>query len=457
MNIRAKLTVTFFSLVIVVLTIISVLIYFFSSNYRQQDFYRRLKNRAINTSRVLMEVEEVNAELLRRMERNNPASLPNQYILIYNYKNQELYSSESSNIIPVDSALLTKIRLRREIKFTHENYEVLGFLFADSYDRFTIIAAATDVYGLDALRNLRNVLMVTFGVSLVIVSILGWFYAGKVLSPISRIVAEVSKITEANLSQRLDEGNKTDELSKLSQTFNRMLERLQGAFVSQKNFIANASHEIKTPITVMAGEIEVALLHERGREYYVNTLRSVLGGLRNMNKLSTQLLLLAQTSADEPEKNFSLIRIDDILWELQEELQKAHPHYQIFIHFDIKIDYDSLVLNADEQLIKVALLNLMDNACKYSDDSRVNIDLSLKDRHQISLAFINTGPGIEPAISEKIFNPFVRGKNSKKVKGFGIGLSLVTRIVSLHDGVLTVESVPQQLTKFTVVLPLHRQ
>lgn len=456
MNIRAKLTLTFFSLVIVVLTIISVSIYFFSSNYREQDFYRRLKNRAINTARVLMEVEEVNAELLRRMERNNPASLPNQFILIYNYKNDILYSSESAELIPVDSALLTRIRLRNETKFQHKNYEVLGFLFADSYDRFTIIAAATDVYGLDALYNLRNVLIVTFCVSVVIVSILGWFYAGKVLSPISRIVDRVSKITEANLSQRLDEGNKTDELSRLSQTFNRMLERLQSAFISQKNFIANASHEIKTPITVMAGEIEVALLHEREKQYYTDTLRSVLSGLRNMNKLSTQLLLLAQTSADEPDKNFSLIRIDDILWELQDELLKAHPNYRIDINFDINLDYDSLVLNADEQLIKVALLNLMDNACKYSDDNRVIVALSLKSRDHISLAFINTGPGIEPAISDKIFNPFVRGKSSKKVKGFGIGLSLVTRIISLHDGELNVESTPQQLTKFTVTLPLHR-
>jgi sensor histidine kinase regulating citrate/malate metabolism len=106
MNIRARLTVTFFLLVIVVLTMISVSIYFFSAEYREVDFYRRLKNRAINTAKVLVEVEEVNAELLRRMERNNPASLPNQYIVIYDNNNEVSYSSSGNQAILIDSALI---------------------------------------------------------------------------------------------------------------------------------------------------------------------------------------------------------------------------------------------------------------------------------------------------------------------------------------------------------------
>src|SRR5690606_28356131 len=106
-----------------------------------------------------------------------------------------------------------------------------------------------------------SVIIVTFAISLIIVSVFAWIYAGRVLRPISRIVEEVDSITAASLDQRLDEGNKKDELSKLAQTFNRMLSRLETAFLAQKNFIANASHELKTPFTVMAGEIQVTLLH----------------------------------------------------------------------------------------------------------------------------------------------------------------------------------------------------
>ncbi|SHH24133.1 Signal transduction histidine kinase [Chryseolinea serpens] len=454
MNIRAKLTVIFFSIVIIVLTIICVSVYFLSANYRQEDFYRRLKNRAINTAKILTEVEEVDANLLRRMERNNPASLPNQYIILYNQKNEVLYSSDGSNVIAVDQALLNTIRQQQEVRYTYKNFEALGFLFADPHDRFTVVAAATDVYGLDALRNLRNILIVTFCVSMVFVSILGWFFAGKVLSPISKIVEQVSNITEENLNRRLDEGDRTDELSKLAHTFNRMLERLQSAFASQKNFIANASHEIKTPITVMAGEIEVALLQDRDNDYYIKILGSVLGGLKGLNRLSTQLLLLAQTSTDQPDKNFAPLRIDDVLWEIKDELIKAFPTYRIDIHFDLALNHESLLMEGDEQLVKVVVLNLMDNGCKYSDDHQVVITLDTKQPGFIALHFRNTGEGIDAENVHRIFDPFFRGKRHRQNKGFGIGLSLVRQIVRLHGGDIRLESVPQQQTLFSVSFPV---
>jgi signal transduction histidine kinase len=453
MNIRAKLTVIFFGIVIVVLTAISLSIYYFSSNYRETDFYRRLRNRAINTAKVLVEVEEVNAELLRRMERNNPASLPNQYIVIYNYKNEVLYSSEGKDVIQADTTLLNNIRLQKEIKFKSLDYELLGFLYTEGYERYTVIAGATDVYGRDALNNLRNVLIITFGISMIFVSILGWFFAGKVLSPISKIVNDVDKITAVNLSQRLEEGNKKDELGKLAATFNKMLERLQAAFSAQKNFIANASHEIKTPITIMKAEVDVALLQEREKSQYVKVLQSVVGGLQGLNKLSTQLLLLAQTSAEESAASFSMIRIDDILWEMKEELLRAFPEYEVAIDFDLKVNDQLLQIRGDEQLVKAAILNLMDNACKYSDDKKVIISLHTRDKSSIIIKFINNGPGIEPDSLSRIFEPFYRGPAGKKVKGFGIGLSLVSRIVKIHGGLITVDSVPFQKTIFTIELP----
>jgi signal transduction histidine kinase len=457
MNIRAKLTLIFFSIVIIVLTIICVSVYLLSANYRQEDFYRRLKNRAINTAKILTEVQEVDANLLRRMERNNPASLPHQSIIIYNQRNEVLYSSDTSNIIAADSALLNRIRHQQEVRYAYGDFEGLGFLFADQYDGFTVVAIATDRYGLDALRNLRNILIITFCVSMVFVSILGWFFAGKVLSPISKIVEQVSNITEENLNRRLDEGDQTDELSKLAHTFNRMLERLQSAFGSQKNFIANASHEIKTPITVMAGEIEVALLQDRDKEYYVKILGSVLGGLEGLNRLSTQLLLLAQTSTDQPDKNFASLRIDDVLWEIKDELIKAFPAYRIDIHFDLALNHESLLMEGDEQLVKVVILNLMDNGCKYSDDHQVVITLDTKQPGFIALHFQNTGEGIDAENLHRIFDPFFRGKQRRQNKGFGIGLSLVRQIVRLHGGDIRLESVPQQQTLFSVSFPVGKK
>jgi signal transduction histidine kinase len=452
MNIRTKLTVLFFSMVIIILTLISGSIYYFSENYREEDFYRRLKNRAINTAKVLTEVKEVNAQLLKRMERNNPASLPNQYIAIFDSSNVELYSSDGTSAIIIDTTLLKTISQKKEVHYKFNNSEVLGFSFSDNLNRFTVVAYATDVYGLDALHNLRNVLLIIFCISIVLVSILGWVYAGNVLSPISDIVNEVSKISALNLNKRLDEGNQRDELSKLSQTFNKMLERLQSAFFSQKNFIANASHEIRTPITVMSAEIEVTLIQERSTEHYIKVLRSVLVSLKSLNKLSTQLLLLAQTSADQPEKNFMPIRIDDVLWESKEELTKAYPDCTIDILFDLNLNSEALQIEADEQLLRVAMINLMDNGCKYSDDHHLTVNLYSSETEGIIVKFSNKGNWIEHENSDKIFEPFYRGKSNRKVKGFGIGLSLVSRIIKLHGGEVAVESTPLQ-TCFTVKFP----
>lgn len=455
MNIRARLTVIFFLIVIVVLSVICATIYFFSSNYRQEDFYRRLKNRAINTAMVLTEVKEVNAELLQRMERNNPASLPNQWIVIYDHAYKMLYTSDQMPAVKIDAYLFLQIKENSEIRFEERKVEVLGFQFSDDHDDYVVVAAATDVYGLDALENLRNVLLITFSISILLVSILGWLYAGRVLKPISKIVNQVSEISELNLSRRLDEGNKKDELSMLSQTFNGMLKRLQDAFASQKNFIANASHEIKTPITAMSAEIEVSLLQPRGEAYYINVLKSVLGGLKGLNELSSQLLLLAQTSTDQPEKIFSLIRIDDILWEMKAELIKAFPAYRIDIDFDLHLNPDSLVIEGDEQLVKVAILNLMDNGCKYSPLQRVLVRLHSEEKAFITLRFINEGRGIDQDQLTKIFEPFYRGKNDPNVKGSGIGLSLVSRIVSLHHGYIEVTSQPRKATEFIVKFPVR--
>jgi len=453
MNIRARLTITFFAIVIVVVSIISISIFYLSSNYRAQDFKRRLKNRAINAANLLTQFEEVDATLLQRMERENPANLPNQNIIIYNDKDEILYTSQDKSAIPIDSILINKIRVQNDVMFNHQNFECIGFLFEKKDYKFTVVAAATDLYGMDALNNLRDVLLITFSGSILLVSLIGWFYAGKVLSPISRIVKEVDNITEANLHQKLDEGNSKDELSKLAQTFNKVLGRLYAAFFSQKNFIANASHQIKTPITVMAGEIEVTLLQPRNNDYYVKVLRSVLQGIKGLNTLSTQLLLLAQTSADNPAKKFTPIRVDDILWESKEDLSKAHPEYNIDIVFDMILKHELLLIAGDHELLKVVVLNLMDNGCKYSDNNRVHVTLKFK--HDIIIEFVNSGTGIHPDDIQKIFAPFYRGTSNKKVSGFGIGLSITKRIVELHQGKLLVASTLGGMTQFTLFLPVE--
>lgn len=452
MNIRARITIIFFLIVIVVVSMISISIYSLSSQYRTQDFYRRLKSRATNSARLLVEYDELNADLLQRMERDNPANLPNQHVTILDNKNAILYQSDGAPAISVDSVLLNRIRKDLDIQLTRDGLQVVGFLFTEGTETFTVVGAATDIYGLDMLDNLRSILLTIFVLSLITVSPLAWFFAGSVVNPISRIVNEVDAITENNLDLRLDEGKRHDELGKLALTFNKMIARLQDAFISQKNFIANASHEIKTPITVMTGEIEVTLLQRRTPEYYEKVLRSVLRGVRGMNKLFTQLLLLAHTSNGHSGKNFTSFRIDDVMWSVKDELTKVNPAFVIDIEFDSTITDDSLVITGDEGLLKVVLNNLIENSCKYSTDQTVHIVLKSTQTY-LQITFTNNGPGINSNDESRIFEPFYRGESGKNIKGFGIGLPLTKKIIELHSGIITVSSMPDFYTTFSLTLP----
>ncbi|WP_339815710.1 HAMP domain-containing sensor histidine kinase [uncultured Imperialibacter sp.] len=456
MQIRDKLTFLFLLIVALIMGASSLAIYYLSAQYRKQEFYERIENKARNVAKLLIEVEEVDAELLRKIEENNPVSLPNEEITIFDYQNQVLYSSEGVQTVEVNEALLNRIRLEGEVRFVFGNQEVLGVLFTDQYDRVVVVASATDIFGYRKLNNLRNVLFIVFGAGLLFTFISGRIFAQRTLSPISRVIAQVDAIGISNLSSRVDEGNQTDELAQLAGTFNDMLDRLEEAFKLQKNFIANASHELRTPLTAITGQLEVTLLSDRTAEDYKRTVNSVLDDIKNLNYLSNRLLLLAQASSESVESSFGSIRVDELLWQSAGELQKRNPSYKVSISFNEDLEDDQMTIVGNEQLIKTALLNLMDNGCKYSDPHEVQVSVE-PDGGQLVLTFRDFGIGIDEEEQELIFEPFHRGSNAQNIKGHGIGLSLVQRIVKLHEGTLTLISKKGKGSTFTLTLPVEKK
>jgi signal transduction histidine kinase len=453
MNIRSKLIILFVSIVAVISIGTSAAIYFFSSDYRQDDFYRRMENKGRITARLLIEVDEVNEDVLKRIEKDNPINLANEKIVIYDFKDSILYTSDDERELQIPKDLLDQVRLDEQVRFTQKNYEGIGFLYTGPYDRFVVIVAATDIYGLNKLKNLRTILLIVFGASIIIFFISATFYVGNVLKPISKVVQEVDDISATSLHRRVDEGNGTDEISRLAQTFNSMLARLETAFTTQKQFIANASHEIRNPLTALLGQIDVCLMAARTSGEYENVLRSLREDITNLKTVSNRLLLLAQASL-ESEKQFSLHRCDQILWEAKSDLSKMNPDYNVLIELAPEIDDErSLSVMGDEQLLKGAFINIMDNACKYSSNHSVNVHLSHTSEH-IVIKFQDEGIGISLADKTHIFEPFYRGNNVNTTKGNGIGLSLVYRIIKSHSGHISIDSTIGKGTLVTVSLPL---
>lgn len=451
MQIRKKLTLQFIGIVAVIQLISLSATYFSFSQARKEEFYDRLGSKAKLVAQMLIDIDEIDSELLKKIEKNNPLSLPNEIIVIYNYQNEKIYSTEGDSAITITNEHIREVRLNEEIRFKQNDYEVYGQFYTGQYDRIVVFAAATDIFGINKLKWLRIIIFSVFATSLVIVYFGGRLFSHRALYPISKIVGQVNTIEATNLNARLDEGNKTDEIAHLAQTFNKMLIRLETAFHTQKNFIANASHELRTPLTVVTGQLEVILLKARTNEEYRNTLTLVLREIKDLNLLANKLLLLAQTSSENSIIN-TTVRIDDILWKSRSEILSRNKNYSIDISFSERIDDDSkLSVWGNELLLKTAISNLMDNSCKYSKNHHADVSLDAENEKLI-IKFADQGIGIPEKELKTIFQPFFRSGNTINIPGHGIGLSLVEKIIILHKGEIKVSSSLGKGTIFWVEL-----
>lgn len=435
------MTIQFTLIIVTILIAFSVTVYTQSSNYRKKEFYGRLKEKAITTAKLLIEVNEVDEKLLKIIDRNTVTTLPEEKIIVYNYENKKLYDSAEEINMPVSEKVLDEIRLEEEIWFSKEEKEIMGILYSDRYNRFVIVASGYDKFGKSKLNNLRLVLISGLLVSIILSLLAGWFFSGRAMSPISNIIKEVDKISISSIGSRVNEGNGKDELAQLAITFNHMLDRLEEAFELQKSFVSNASHEMRTPLTVITGQIEVALINQRKIKEYEKILKSLLEDIRSLNKLSNGLLNLTQAGLDPSKLKFLPLRIDELLWECEEDIKRSNPDYNIVIGFDEigEVDESLFMINANEQLLKTAISNIIENGCKYSPDKKVTVSLSIAD-NSIYLYFKDNGIGIPEEELSKIFEPFHRANNAKSHKGHGIGLSLTKKIIELHKGKITIKS-----------------
>ena len=452
MNIRNRLLVQFTLIVVTILLIIIFGVYYFSAVYRSSEYYNRLEDRAISTARLLLDVEEVGEKLLNVIDKNTVVLLEEQ-IRIYDINNNLIYSNPQNNKEIVNDSLLNTIRSNVQLRYRDEQREVLGKLYRFKGSDYVIIISAFDIFGYSKLANLRLILVFEFIFGLMIAIIFGAFYSKRALAPISDMINQVQNITGTSLNERLDEGNKKDEIAQLAITFNQMLQRIEDAFVLQREFVSHAAHELRTPFSVLLAETDLALLQERDKEFYQKTLASQAIELRKLSKISNGLLDLARLSYDKGRFTSKGLRIDELLIEACNSTLASHPQYSISIDFgQLPENETSLTIEGNEELLTIAFKNLIDNACKFSDNKSVELILKA-DKKPVEILFKDKGIGIAPEDIDNIFNPFYRGKNSHFIDGYGIGLALTLKIIQLHFGQIHVESEINKGSVFRVVLP----
>lgn len=450
MNIRYKLTLQFTFIVASILLVFSVGIYSFSKVYRESDYYKRLYDRAYTTARLLLEVNEVDENLLRIIDKNTLA-LFQEEVYIFNERKNKIYSNTNKSYNP-ERAILS-LEDENILRFRDNEREAIAFVYEFDGQKFYVISSAYDLYGIDKIKNLKIVLIVGYLLSLIITLAAGLIFSGKALQPISKAVNQVKNISISKLNLRLDEGNKKDEIAQLAITFNQMLQSLEEAFILQRDFVSNAAHELRTPFTVMLAEIEYSLLQERTKEQYTTTLKRLSEEIRDISHLSNGLLDLARISFDKTNLEYQNVRLDEILIDTCNDVLKANNEYKTHINFESLPENENLlVVSGNEQLLKIAFKNLIENACKFSCSKDVFIDMEVNTRSVI-LHIKDNGIGIPKEDINSIFQAFYRGANTQFFAGYGLGLALTLKIVQLHNGSIKVKSEVGKGSVFSVSLP----
>lgn len=309
----------------------------------------------------------------------------------------------------------------------------------------------------DNVRILREYTWIYAGVipaALILGSLLGYFMAGRALTPVLEVARAAQRISGSNLSLRIPARQTGDELDYLILTFNRMIERLESSFQQMKQFSTDVSHELRTPITAIRGQLEVALFTAQTTDQYREAMFNALQDIDRLSQIVRALLLLSQADSGQLLLQKSRLNLCEVAADLVEQFQIPAEAAGINLLADLPPDCP---VAADRVQIERLLTNLLSNALKFTPEGgEVRLSVS-REPGGVQLAVEDTGSGIPTEHLPHIFDRFYRvpGKGTAPApeQGLGLGLSFVAWIVKAHRGTIVVDSTPGKGTKFTIHLP----
>lgn len=453
MQIRGRLTIQFTALVTTILISSFSSLYLIRRQSNYSEFQKRLHDKALTSAILLLKVDQVDSTLLKTIDLSKKDVLYLENISIFDFNRKELYTNNDSLEFTISDRLFNQILNNETIYLTENGFDIVGLPFPSRGDKYVIIAGAIDAEGSIRLASLRKLLLILFIFSVAVTGLVGWFFAGRALKPIVQVIDEVQKISPVELSRRLSDKGKRDEIGRLISIFNKLLDRIENAFNLQKSFVSNISHELNNPLTKITSQLEVTLLNERNTDEYKKTIQSVLDDIKELNHLSVSLLELAYIYQDNRRILMESVRTDEVLWEIRDTLVGLNNSYVVQIHIvQMPENETDLCINGNTQLIKTAFKNLIENACKFSPDQSAIVYLSCSESF-IEVKIIDHGPGIEESEIKNIFQPFYRVDSTSKIRGHGVGLSLTEKIISIHGGRISIKSDLKLGTEVTISLP----
>jgi signal transduction histidine kinase len=452
MKLREKIILYFSSITIISIGLFFVFIYTLFSEYRQQEYQQRLKDKTVTTLVFLAEVREIDDEIVKKIDKYRINDMYQEKVLLFDERKNLIYSGIDDTKIYFSADILKKLSPKNPwIETLEDKFDVVGVYFRFQNKDYYGITKAYDYFGFSKLDYLKNVLIVTFIILSIVIMLISAYVAREISSPLNRMAVEISSIqTDTNTTVTVPDSK--DEINFLARTFNDLMIRLNAAFAFQKHAVHHISHELKTPIAVLVSNFE-----KIERETDIGKIRLMMltqkEDTKTLSDIINALLEISKTESGNP-TSFSKVRIDDIIFDLIEELKILHPNFAFNVTLPSDMQNESsLMPMANRRLLTSALLNLMTNSVRYSDNNMADIQFSGTPT-TVTINFINHGKTLKPAEQEFLFQHFFRGENSHGKGGFGLGLVLANKIIQLHRGTIGYQTPNDETNVMSVTLPL---
>lgn len=449
MKIRTRLSLQFIGLFAILLSIVLIAIYVVVANHWQKNFFKQLEDRAYIVGHNYLAEDNFTFTEFQEVLRKFPRTLPKEQIRIYTLDFNPIFIAEED--LKWNKDILQAVVDENKVWFKQGDEYVFGVLYKDNSGNYIVMAKAVDQTGLDALKQLRSIMLISLLIALFITFMLSRLFAESFLHPIKNIINHVQSRNVDTLAEPLSTAEMSkDEIRSLSEAINTLFERLHESFENQKAFIAHASHELKTPIAAILGTAEIALTQDRSQKEYKETLQSIIQDTIYTDQIINNLLTLAKL--DQNNHNFSTLDFEHFWWQTTDSLLIHHKDLKLNFVVKTAEELHKLHIKGNQQLLSLALSNVILNADKFSFNQPVDLILDTTPT-AIIIQIKDYGIGITAEDLEKLTLPFYRSSNALPIQGTGLGLSLAWKIINLHHGHLIIESQLGQYTQVTIQLP----
>ncbi|RZL40822.1 MAG: HAMP domain-containing protein [Pedobacter sp.] len=424
------------------------IVYFAFMKFLEADFFERLTDRTMVTAKLYLEADEISREALNSVRQQYLQKLNSEVIRIYDEKDNATFIGDSTQFWT--KSTIEKVRKLGKVKFLDGENQVVGIFYKDNQGDFVILASATDLSSHRRLAKLLKIMAVIFFAIVIVLLFSARWIADKMLKPLQLFTAEVQQVSAKNLAYRFKEPENKDEINLLAISFNKLITDLEQAFILQKTFINNASHELRTPVTRLMMTTELALSKERDVNHYQQKLQEILQETEKIDHTITALLALAKMDLEISSSQLGAVNLHALMVKVVSDWKQKQA---LIIDFNVSpATLQSANVLANATLLQIAIDNVIANAFKFSNNQTVKIILTQSDDFY-TLDIEDFGSGIETDAIDEIFKPFYSRSKEKGLDGEGMGLYLSSKIIDLFKGTIQVVANKPQGTIFSIKLP----